>query len=104
MEFHWYYLVAYAIVGMLTIVSNGWLEFFEDPWDHPGLLFTGLLWPIAIPILLAAYGHQYLRAKKAQYKLRVALAEKVRIAQEKEIERIMLEEVESEPLKQHNYR
>lgn len=72
-------------------ISDGWFEYKLES----GLFWVSIFWflvlPICIPIMLAEHFHTKLRAAKEKQKIRIATEEKIRVDEQKELEKIEAE-------------
>ncbi len=88
--------VAVWIIGMVVYyILDGWFDYGFKEGDEGFAFFTAVIWPLwiwfVIPGILAGKAHDALKEKKKKYLERKEKETKIRIAQEKEIERIQEE-------------
>jgi hypothetical protein len=95
----WFWIVGGVslwILGMIVFyILDGWFDYGIKEDEMSFGVFCAATWPIwiwfVIPGILAGKAHDALKAKKKKIKEKEAKLAKIRIAQEKEIEKIEAE-------------
>jgi biopolymer transport protein ExbB/TolQ len=85
--------VAVWILGMIVYyILDGWFDYGFKEEDTGFFIFTAVIWPIwiwfVIPGILAGKAHDALKAVRLKREEQKEKEKKIRIAQEKEIEKI----------------
>lgn len=98
----WFWIlggVAIWILGMIVFyILDGWFDYGFKEGETGLVIFIAIIWPLwigfFIPGMLAHKAHEVLKAKKEKYNKEKEKLTQIRIAEEKEIEKIE-EELES---------
>lgn len=85
--------LAVWILGMIVYyILDGWFDYNFDEDETGVFIFTAIIWPIwiwfVIPGILAGKAHDALKEKKKRLEEQKENEKKVRVAQEKELEKI----------------
>lgn len=88
MFWFWFIPIAWILGAILFYIADGWFDYNLEGGEY---FAVSILWPVVLPVVIVAALHDALKNYKITYAAKKEKAEKIRIAQEQEIEKIAKE-------------